>query len=190
MKHYTLLGEYTLAEGQKTDTCDHCGRAIKSVYMVKDNVTGETLKVGMVCIGKIMNLNESFEKALTKELKKYKKTVDMYEKRVNINLLESIKRQLENNSQLDKDNYNYSDPRIIVRDTINNIWFSLQQLIRETEKLNKLSKSGLIDISKLDEYKNQLKEFDERFKTINTNCDWNYDLSKEFEILNILNQYI
>jgi hypothetical protein len=189
MKQYTLLGEYNLAEGQKSDTCDHCGRAIKSVYLVKDNVTNKVLKVGMVCIGKIMNLNESFEKALTKELKKYKKTVTTYESQINIDLLQRIKQRLEENSKLEKDDYNYNKPVILVRNVIHNIDFYLYQLIKETEKLNHLSKSGLIDIAKLEEYKKQYKAFQERFTTIQTTSDWNYDLTNENEINKLLNSY-
>jgi glutaredoxin-related protein len=73
MNRYELVNVYSLSKMEKPETCDHCKKAIKDVYVVHDNFENIDIKVGSTCIGHIMNLTETFDKALQKELKKYSK---------------------------------------------------------------------------------------------------------------------
>lgn len=189
MNQYTLLGEYTLSERQHKMTCDHCGRAIKTVYTVRENTTGECLNIGMVCIGKVMELNTTFEKAVIKELKYYKKWKTSYDQKINIDLIESISTALESNSKLNKDDYGYMKPWKVIRDVIKDKGFYIHQMIEHCERLNKVSKTGLIDVNDLKYYEDLLKEFDDRFKTVDRGCEWDYILDNEPEILELLNKY-
>lgn len=189
MNQYTLLGEYTLGEGKQKQTCDHCGRAIKSVYQVRDNTTGDILNIGIVCIGKVMNLNTTFEKAVVRSLKSYKKTKQCRDERINKNILESIRKCLDSNSKLDKDDYNYTEPLTIVKECIKDVWFEIRQMIQECEKLNKVSKTGLIDVNDMEYYNNKLNDFHNKFPMASGSFDWNYILENEVEIKNLLDEY-
>lgn len=183
MNKYTLIGKYTLAEGQTKDTCEHCGRAIKSVYIVRNNLTGENMKIGSTCIVKIMNLNEAFGKALTKTIKNYDKRYNEYLNSLDITsrynqILEMrLTQGLENTKELRND---------IMYFVIGMIGTNLYYLIKETEKFNKLSKTGLIELANLEELKEQEKEYHNRFQTREKGNSWEYILDNEKEILNII----
>ena len=164
MKAYSLIDFYRDNRGM---SCQHCGRGIKNIAVVRDNLTGERLYVGTTCIDKLLGINEKANKLLQKRIKDYTRMRERYT----------------------KDNYNYKKPWEVVRDSIHNIDFAYYQLIKHTVEFNKLSKTKLVDLEPLDELVEGQKKFNERFVSIERGYSWEYDLSNEAEIRQLLNKY-
>lgn len=188
MKAYSLIDFYYDKTGM---SCQHCGRAIKNIAVVRDNLTGEKLYVGTTCVDKLLGINEKANKLLQKRIKEYTRMKDRYMRYINLqyDLLNYIEGNLQKNLQYPKDSYNYRDPWIIVRESIHNIEFAYAQLIKHTVEFNKLSKTKLVDLESLDELIEGQKKFKERFKDIKRSYTWEYDLSNESEIKQLLNKY-
>lgn len=183
MNQYKLIGKYTLAEGQQKDICEHCGRAIKSVYIVMDNITGNKMKVGSTCITKLMNLTDSFSKLLNKTIKAYDKRYNEY--------LESVDIMTNYNKVLDiriKEGYEITKSlrNDIMYFAIGMVGTNLHYLIKATKEFNNLSKKGLIQLANLEELKEYQKAYDNRFKTREKGNSWEYILDNEIEILKII----
>ena len=68
MKAYSLIDFYRDNRGM---SCQHCGRGIKNIAVVRDNLTGERLYVGTTCIDKLLGINEKANKLLQKRIKDY-----------------------------------------------------------------------------------------------------------------------
>lgn len=67
MTKYSVIEIY---KSEISDTCNHCNRAIKNIAVVRNNLTGETLKVGLTCLENLLNITESFSKLVVKESNK------------------------------------------------------------------------------------------------------------------------
>lgn len=137
--------------------CEHCGRVIKNIAIIKSNITGDTMKVGLTCLEKIMKLNKPFYKALQVEIKRYYKTVAEYEK--SKNLKENYTLERADNKNNDKNN------QTIAMLVIKNLEISLYRLIEDTTKLNKFSKTGLIKLQNLEELKKENKRIEKKFSS-------------------------
>lgn len=182
------MNQYTIVsfENDRIGTsCEHCGRGIKNIAILKDNVTGNKIKVGLTCFGKIMKLNETFEKAVQKAVKKYKKDIEHYKK--DMNIVEEFKKRVEWNKEYEVGHYCYKTDKEILRDAIQRVSFGLTQMIIKTKELNKLSKQGLIQLEDLEQLEKQLAEHKNRFKSVSVGRDWEYDLSNEKELLSLIN---
>lgn len=188
MKAYSLIDFYYDKVGM---SCQHCGRAIKNIAVVRDNLTGEKLYVGTTCVDKLLGINEKANKLLQKKIKEYLKMKDRYMTQIKLqdNLLNYIEKELQGNSQYSKDSYNYRKPWIVVRESIHNIGFAYTQLIKHTVEFNKLSKTKLVNLESLDELIEGQKKFKERFQDVKRGSSWEYDLSNEPEIKQLLNKY-
>lgn len=142
MKEWKIIDVYYSKDSY---TCEHCGRVIRNIALIQNNVTGVEMKVGLTCLDKIMNLNEKFADALQREIKSYYKSIAHY-------------KEIMNNED----------------ESIKNKWWETAQIIRDTEKLNKFSKSGLIDLMNLEELKN-------KFNTLRVELDRVTAIEKEIE---------
>lgn len=81
MNEYILIS-YIKGKG----VCDYCGRIIKNIVIIKNNVIGEVFYVGLICVEKIMKLNVIFYKVLLREIKKYYKCMEYYSKGLDIEI--------------------------------------------------------------------------------------------------------
>lgn len=173
MKEFSLIGY----EYGKT-SCEHCGRAIRNIAILKNNVTGDIQKVGLTCVQKIMNLNDNFYKAMSREIKKFHKDIEFYSKSLDIetNLINLVEVQKGYN----KNHYCYKTYDQVFENAIDKVGFALARMIIECEKMNKLSKSGFIDISIKESLKIQrleyLKKFDSEFNGKLKSCYYMKDI--------------
>lgn len=188
MKAYSLIDFYRDNVGC---SCQHCGRGIKNIAVIRDNLTGEKLVVGTTCVDKLLGINEKANKLLQKRIKEYTRMKDRYTKEIEYknNLNEYIETRLIENAQYDLDDYNYKKPWEVVRDSIHTIEFAYNQLLIHTKEFNKLSKTKLVDLIILDELLEGQENFKNRFKTVKKGNNWEYDLSNEPEIQKLLNIY-
>ena len=160
MKRYQLVNIYGLAKGEKSETCERCGKAIKDIYVIHDNLENKDLHVGSTCIGKVMNLNENFDVALQKELKKYSKLLKKVnnwslDKEINNLRNKLIKGTWGQNCVYDEKNKCHRAYTLEEFDNIKNEIkinrielheSDIKDLELQKEKLNKFSKTGLINI--------------------------------------------
>ena len=74
IKQYSLVNNYQLGNGMGVRTCSRCGKPIASVYVVRDNLTGDLLEVGSSCICKILGIeNKSVKTAFNNKIKDFEK---------------------------------------------------------------------------------------------------------------------
>lgn len=66
MTRYSVTLIYQDSQGL---TCSHCNRAIKNVAVLKDNLTGDLINVGLTCLEHLLSLKETTNKAIVKESK-------------------------------------------------------------------------------------------------------------------------
>lgn len=174
MKQYTIINTYSIAKGQKAETCDHCGRAIKDVTIIHDNVNNIDLKVGSTCIIKIMKLNESFNKALLKAIKSYNKSIDLKKEYINYTI-EDVKndyiKALENDGlnqwNTREGKIGYTKAQLYYSYTIN-VWYTLNDILQYINKLNSVSKTGLVELNSED-VKEKIKFWDSYLNEIKAN---------------------
>ena len=57
-------------------SCEECGRYIKNIAYVRDNMTNKVLKVGTTCINKLMKLNKKSSDLLQKRIKDYQRRIE------------------------------------------------------------------------------------------------------------------
>ncbi|HBE8485856.1 TPA: hypothetical protein KRE72_002942 [Clostridioides difficile] len=160
MNEYILIN-YTKGKG----ACDHCGRTIKNIATIKNNVTGEVFHVGLTCVEKIMKLNVTFYKALSREIKKHYKCMEFYSKGLDIET--NLNKIVKNNTKYKEGSYAYKSNEQMLEDAIAEVAWSLARMIDSCMRMNKLSKSGLIDIDILNslfiKYKEYMSKFDENY---------------------------
>jgi hypothetical protein len=174
MKQYQIINSYSIATGQQAETCEHCGRAIKHVTVVHDNVNNTDIKIGCTCIIKVMKLNENFNKALVKAIKSYNKEIDLKKKYLDY-IIENVKadyfESLENdglNQWNDREGrHGFTKAQLYYSWAIN-VWYSLHDILRYTEKLNEVSKTGLVEID-TEELKQKIKFWDNYLDEIKVN---------------------
>ena len=172
MRKYNLIGYE-----KGNTTCEHCGRGIKNIALLRNNITGEVESVGLTCVEKILKLNPQFAKALNKEIKKYYEYMEYYKDGLDI--------KINFNRLIKYDDYKDLSKRKILDKAISEKSFCLVRMIEHTRKLQKVSQSGLVQIENLKELEKQLSDFKNRFKTRPTGRSWEYILDNEQELLEL-----
>ena len=173
-------------------SCEECGRYIKNIAYVRDNMTNKVLKVGTTCINKLMKLNKKSSDLLQKRIKDYQRRIEYnYTVIAKINNIEEyIEAKLIEGKEYsyNKDSYSYQPSWIVVREAIQNISFAYSQLIKVTKELDNLSKT-LIQLEELEILEEQHKAFKERFKTEDYKNTWKHNLDNEEGIKELLKKY-
>ena len=184
---YTLI---RIGHDRTGTSCEHCGRYIKNIAHVRDNMTGQVLRVGTTCINKLMKLNEKSNKLLQQRIKQYQQRINYNYKVINSDIVEYLEAKLVEGQEYshNKESYSYQPSWIVAREAIQNISFAYSQLIKVTKELDNLS-STLIQLEELDILKERHEQFKERFKTIDYKNTWKYNLDNEPEIQELLNKY-
>lgn len=160
MSNYKLIG---LTYGDSR-TCEHCGRTIKNIAILENTVTGEKMEVGTTCLGKVLNLNEKFDKAVQTEIKKYKAYVDKYNEtrdyQTNYNrMVESGSLQQYNPDNRNEDgSLRFYTEKQVMKSAKMLVWTGVADLIKATKRLNELSKKGYIQLMNLAELEKEEKE--------------------------------
>lgn len=163
---YKLIGSYTLGEGQVL-TCDRCGKAIKNVYIVLDSLTKEKKYVGSTCIDKVLTLeNISKKKALIKEIVKTGELISKVREDIKISVIDIYNNIIEKEDY--KTAYNLNTNKTggytrweVYHSVIKNRWYSLSDVIKAKENLNKITKE--IDYN--------IDDIEKEFKIIDTELD-------------------
>jgi hypothetical protein len=152
------------------ETCQHCGRGIKTVCVLYDSIENKKIHVGSKCVENIMNLNETFAKAVVKEIDKYSKLLKQVNEFNPEKQFQEFKTELEkfNNGIITKDNKYFDgmvwdEEKHCHRAYTMEEWenkhdemikhyiychenYNIRDLKEQREKLNKLSKKGLINM--------------------------------------------
>lgn len=174
MKQYQIINSYSIATGQQAETCEHCGRAIKHVTVVHDNVNNTDMKIGCTCIIKVMNLNESFNKALVKAIKSYNKEIDLKKEyldytidNVKADYFKSLENDGLNQWNTREGKHGFTNYQLYYSHTIK-VWYRLNDILKYTDKLNTVSKSGLVEID-TEELKQKIKFWNDYLDEIKSN---------------------
>lgn len=147
MSQYRIISTW---HQETADCCEHCGRGIKNIALLENTVTGDRMMVGLTCLGKIMNLNEKFDKAVQSEIKKYYKLVTAYQEVKNFedDYKAELKKGLEGRTVWDDRKYGFRPmtERDIINPIVGEYLNKLEKLIKKTIGLNDFSKNGMIQL--------------------------------------------
>lgn len=160
MIRYQLINTYT---AQRGETCDRCGKAIKNVYMVKDNALDKYIYVGSTCIDKVLYVeNDTVKNAIIRKVEHFRKSVEEIEEQLKISLDDIYFERIKEGSW--KTAYNCDKQRTggytryeVYHNIISNRWFNIHQIIKEAKELNKINEQINFDTAKYENIVAELK---------------------------------
>lgn len=163
MNRYVLTGVNLYGKGIN---CCRCGKPIKEVYSVYDNIENKEMLVGCTCIKEILKTNETISKSLEKELKKYAKLLKSYDENFDAEKeFDKIRKfvkegKYKKSMRWDEELQIHRPPNLeelekehdtIIKCLINCNEYNKRDLKLQKEKLNKLVIKGILDIRLLEE---------------------------------------